>query len=124
MAKRLCGAKVLEMMANVDTSMEEDSSEDDTVDGHSSNVDSSEEDMEVSDAASEGDEPWNKVTGIVPNFPTLPFTVPETGFSLRGDRKTPGCRRCTNFHCKTCPRQTGLHPDACFEKYHPQVDFK
>ena len=55
MAKRLCGAKVLEMMANVDTSMEEDSSEDDTVDGYmnSSNVDSSEEDMEVSDAVEE-----------------------------------------------------------------------
>ena len=36
--------------------MEEDSCEDDTVDGHmnSSNVDSSEEDMEVSDAASVG----------------------------------------------------------------------
>jgi len=31
------------------------------------NVDSSEEDMEVSDAASVGDEPWNKVTGIVPH---------------------------------------------------------
>ena len=72
MAKRLCGAKVLEMKADVDTSMEEDSSEDDTVDGHSSNVDSSEEDMEVSAAASVGDEPWNKVTGISTKFSNAP----------------------------------------------------
>src|SRR6218665_3537729 len=39
-------------------------------------------------------------------------------------RKTPGCRRRTNFHCNSCPRQPGLHPDTCFEKYHTQVDFK
>ena len=40
------------------------------------------------------------------------------------DRKTPGGRRRTNYHCKTCPRHPGLHPNTCFEKYHTQVDFK
>ena len=30
----------------------------------------------------------------------------------------------SNFYCKSCPSQPGLHPTTCFEKYHTEVVFK
>lgn len=40
------------------------------------------------------------------------------------DRKTPGGRRETSFYCETCTRQPGLHPGACFKRYHTERSYK
>ena len=30
----------------------------------------------------------------------------------------------TVYHCKTCARQSGLHPDNCFKKYHTEQHYR
>ena len=94
MAKRYRGEEVLDMMDRLDTSNDEDSSDDETIVGNiemlalsSSDDNSSDEEMILSDSDDDDpgvDQPWKKVTGTAPDFAPRPFTVPDPGFQLRG----------------------------------------
>ena len=51
----------------------------------------------------------------IPNGRTKDCTV----FS---DRKVK-CKE-TFYHCETCERKPGLHPDKCFKKYHTEKHYQ
>ena len=38
------------------------------------------------------------------------------------DRKVK--RKETVYHCETCERKPGLHPDKCFKKYHTEKHYR